>query len=156
MPGKNIIVRMADRLRAGKTHESQGATHAAADSFASRQHILAQLGKRLALVIAGDRRFATIRYVAKPSTEQPERLMLVFGERVVTIRIAPDTDTYHVGGSGLGKRFSANPAHLQSDDIVLLTADEASNAPFGSEFTALDFLEDLCTRVSSAHPSSHS
>jgi hypothetical protein len=69
--------------------------------------------------------------------------MLVFGSRVVTIRIAPDTDTYHVSGSRLGKRFSANPAHLQNDDIVLLVADEASATPFGTEYTAVDFLEDL-------------
>jgi hypothetical protein len=143
MPGKNIIVRMADRLRTGKGHEPGGATHAAADSFASRQYILAQLGKRLAIRIADDPRFSTVRYVAKPSAERPERLMLVCGGRVVTLRIAPDTDTYHASGSRLGKRFSANPAHLQSDDIVLLVADEASVTPFGAEFTALDFLEDL-------------
>jgi hypothetical protein len=144
MPGKNIIVRMADRLRAGKNRESAGAAkHAAADSFASRQYILAQLGKRLAIHIADDPHFSKIRYVAKSSAERPERLMLVFGSRVVTIRIAPDTDTYHVSGSRLGKRFSANPAHLQNDDIVLLVADEASATPFGTEYTAVDFLEDL-------------
>jgi hypothetical protein len=143
MPGKNIIVRMADRLRAGKTRESGGDRKHAADSFASRQHILAQFGKRLALRIAEDSRFSKIRYVAKPSAERPERLMLVFGARVVTIRIAVDTDAYHVSGSTLGKRFSANPAHLQSDDVILLGADEGSATPFGTEFTALDFLKDL-------------
>jgi hypothetical protein len=144
MPGKNIIVRMADRLRAGKAHDSEGAAkHAAAESFASRQHILARLGKRLAVLIAADSRFSKIRSVAKPSADRPERLMIVFGGRIVTIRIAPDTDVYHVSGSNLGKRFSANPAHLQSDDIVLLVADEGSSTPYGTELTALDFLEDL-------------
>jgi hypothetical protein len=143
MPGKNIIVRMADRLRAGKALEPDSAAKHAADSFASRQHILAQLGKRLAMRIADEPRFSAVRYVVKPSQEQPERLMLVFGGRIVTIRIAPDTDTYHVSGSRLGKRFSANPARLQSDEIVLLVADAASATPFGAEFTARDFLEEL-------------
>jgi hypothetical protein len=144
MPGKNIIVRMADRLRAGKAQEfDRAAKSAAAGSFASRQHILAHLGKRVAHRLADDPRFALVRAVAKPSAELPERLMIVFGARVVTIRIAPDTDTYLVSGSGLGKRFSANPAHLQSDEIVLLGADEVSATAFGTEFTALDFLEEL-------------
>jgi hypothetical protein len=144
MAGKNIIVRMADRLRAGKAHESEAAArHAAVDSFASRQHILAQLHKRFAALIAGDSRFSKIRAVAKPSLEGPERLMIVFGERIITIRIAPDTDIYQVAGSKLGKRFSANPAHMQNDDIVLLVADEGSTTAYGTERTALDFLEDL-------------
>jgi hypothetical protein len=146
MPGKNIIVRMADRLRAGTAHESErAAKSSAADSFASRQFILAQLGKCFALNIAGDQRFSQVRCVTKPLGEQPERLLLVSGTRVVTIRIAPDADTFLVSGSGLGKRFSANPAHMQSDDIVLLGADEKSETPFGSEFTALDFLNELVT-----------
>ena len=144
MPGKNIIVRMADRLRAGKGTESEtAARQTAADSFASRQHVLAQLGKRLASLIAADSRFSKIRYVPKPSAEQPERLMVVFGERIVTIRIARDSDAYHVAGSSLGKRFAANPPHMQSDDVVLLVADEGGAAPYGTERTALDFLEEL-------------
>ncbi len=144
MPGKNIIVRMADRLRAGKGHQTgEAAVHAAAESFPSRQHILAQLARRFAVLIAGETRFSNIRSVAKPSADEPDRLMVVFGERIVTIRIAPDTDVYHVSGSKLGKRFSANPAHLQSDDIVLLVADEGSSSAYGTELTALDFLEDL-------------
>jgi hypothetical protein len=144
MPGKNIIVRMADRLRAGKAHESDGAAkHAATESFASRQHILAQLARRISVLIAAESRFSKIRSVAKPSADEPDRLMVVSGGRVVTIRIAPDTDVYHVSGSNLGKRFSANPAHLQSDDIVLLVADEDGASAYGTELTALDFLEDL-------------
>jgi hypothetical protein len=144
MPGKNIIVRMADRLRAGNAAEAEGvAHHAATESFASRQHILAQLGKRLAERIAADNHFAKIRCVAKPSLEKPERIMLVQNERVVTIRISPDSEYFSVGGFGLGKRFSANPAHLQSDDVVLLVADATSTSPFGAEVTAVDFLEDL-------------
>jgi hypothetical protein len=135
---------MADRLRAGKTSDSEGiAKHAASESFASRQHILAQLGKRFGGCIAADARYAGIKYVVKPHPERPERVMLVRSERVVTIRISPDADSFSVGGSGLGKRFSANPAHLQSDDVVLLVADEATATPFGTEFTAVDFLEDL-------------
>ena len=94
-------------------------------------------------MIAGDSRFSKIRSVAKPSADEPERLLVVFGERIVTFRIAPDTDLYHVSGSKLGKRFSANPAHLQSDDIVLLVADQGSPSAYGTELTALDFLEDL-------------
>ena len=144
MPGKNIIVRMADRLRAGKASKSGGAAkHAAAESFASRQHILAQLARRISVLIADDSRFSKIRSVAKPSADEPDRLMVVSGGRIVTIRIAPDTDVYHVSGSRLGKRFSANPAHLQSDDIVLLVADENGSSAYGTELTALDFLEDL-------------
>ena len=144
MPGKNIIVRMADRLRAGKISESGETKKAAAsESFASRQHILAQLGRRLAERIVADGRFASIKCVVKPSPEQPERVMLVRAERVLTLRISPEIDHFIAGGSGLGKRFSANPAHLQSDDVVLLVADEASMKPFGAEITAVDFLEDL-------------
>jgi hypothetical protein len=144
MPGKNIIVRMADRLRAGKLSESQGSEkRAATETFASRQYILAQLGKRLTARIAADERFAGIRCVIKPTSEQPDRIMLVRRERVVAIRISPETDCFIVGGSSLGKRFSANPAHLQSDEIVLLIADESAPSPFGSEVTAADFLDDL-------------
>ena len=144
MPGKNIIVRMADRLRAGKAAEAEGvAHHEAAESFGSRQHLLARLGKRLAERIAADKRFAAIRCVAKPGFELPERIMLVQNERVITIRISPDSEYFTVGGFALGKRFSANPAHLQGDDIVLLVADTSSTSPFGAEVTAVDFLEDL-------------
>jgi hypothetical protein len=144
MPGKNIIVRMADRLRAGKIDESDGSKKvAASDSFASRQYILAQLARRLAERIAADGRFTGVRCIVKPAPERPERVMLVRAERVVTLRISPKIDHFIGGGSGLGKRFSANPAHLQSDDIVLLVADEASAQPFGAEVTAADFLEDL-------------
>src|ERR1022692_4894048 len=141
MPGKNIIVQMADRLRAGKAAGPEGAArHAASESFASRQYILAQLGKRLTERIAADLRFVKIRCLAKPSSDEPERIMLVRNERVVTVRISPDSEYFSVGGFGLGKQFSANPAHLQGDDIVLLVADESSVSPFGTEVTALDFL----------------
>ena len=144
MPGKNIIVRMADRLRAGKADEPRDAAkQAASESFASRQHILAQLGKRLVERIAADARFADIRCVVKPNADRPERIMLVRNERVVTIRISSDTDYFSVGGFGFGKRFSANPAHLQGDDVVLLVADASSAAAFGTEVTAVDFLQDL-------------
>lgn len=147
MPGKNIIVRMADRLRAGKAAEVEGvAQHAAAaESFTSRQHILAQLCVRLTERIAADDRFAKIRCVAKPLADTPERIMLVRNERVVTIRIATDSEYFSVGGFSIGKKFSANPAHLQGDDIVLLLADESSVNPYGTEISALDFLEDLAT-----------
>ena len=114
MPGKNIIVRMADRLRAGKSDETKDVS-----------------------------RHAPIRCIVKPDADRPDRVMLVRAERVMTVRISPDTDYFNVGGFRLGKRFSANPAHLQSDDSVLLLADEASAAAFGTEVTAVDFLEDL-------------
>jgi hypothetical protein len=144
MPGKNIIVRMADRLRAGKLDETLGAEkRAASESFSSRQHILARLGARFAERIGAVGRFAKIRCVVKPQDDRPERIMLVHGARVVNIRIAADTDHFRVAGSGIGKRFSANPAHLQGDDVVLLVADENGSMPFGSEISAGDFLEDL-------------
>jgi uncharacterized protein (DUF4415 family) len=146
MPGKNIIVRMADRLRAGKTNETERvAKQTASESFASRQHILARLAKRLSERIAADARFAEIRCVVRPDSERPERIMLVRNERVVTVRISPDTEYFSVGGFGLGKLFSANPAHLQSDDIVLLVADVSSITPFGTEVTAVDILADLAS-----------
>ncbi|HKW45249.1 MAG TPA: hypothetical protein VJN22_06280 [Candidatus Eremiobacteraceae bacterium] len=138
---------MADRLRAGKLAESQEPKkHSAPESFASRQYILAQLGKRLAAGIKAYERFAGVRIVIKPDPERPDRIMLVCGERVITIRISPETDCFIVGGSNLGKLFSANPAHLQSDEVVLLVADESAVSPFGSELTAADFLEDLLKR----------
>ena len=144
MPGKNIIVRMADRLRAGKVEESLGdENRAAAESFFSRQHILARLGARFAERIAAGGRFDMIRCIVKPRDEHPERIMLVRGERVVNIRIAADTDHFKVAGSGIGKRFSANPAHLQGDDVVLLVADVSGSTQFGTEISAGDFLEDL-------------
>jgi hypothetical protein len=144
MPGKNIIVRMADRLRAGKPEETLGLEkRAASESFSSRQHILARLGDRFAERIALGGRFANIRCVVKPQHDLPERIMLVHGERVVNIRIAADSDHFKVAGCGIGKRFSANPAHLQGDDVVLLLADETGNTPFGTEISARDFLEDL-------------
>jgi hypothetical protein len=144
MPGKNIIVRMADRLRAGKREETLGVEkRAASESFSSRQHILARLGDRFAERIASDERFAKVRCVVKPQDERPERIMLVHRERVVNIRIAANSDHFSVAGSGIGKRLSANPAHLQGDDVVLLVADEAGDTPFGTEISARDFLEDL-------------
>ena len=144
MPGKNIIVRMADRLRAGKLEETPGAEkRAASESYSSRQHILARLGDRLAERVAGDERFAGVRCIVKPNGSLPQRVMLVCGERVVTIRVAADTDHFSVAGSGIAKRFSANPAHLQGDDVVLLTADETGSMPFGAEISAVEILEDL-------------
>jgi hypothetical protein len=144
MPGKNIIVRMADRLRAGKREETLGVEkRAASESFSSRQHILARLADRIAERIASGGRFATIRCVVKPQHDRPERIMLVHGERVVNIRIAAESDHFSVAGSGIGKRFSANPAHLQGDDVVLLVADETGSTPFGTEISAKDLLEDL-------------
>jgi hypothetical protein len=135
---------MADRLRAAKSDETKDVSKRdASESFPSRQHILSQLGKRLAARIAADVRFAQIRCIVKPDNDRPDRVMLVRAERVMTVRISPDTDHFNVGGFTLGKRFSANPAHLQSDDIVLLLADESSAAAFGAEVTAVDFLEDL-------------
>jgi hypothetical protein len=144
MPGKNIIVRMADRLRASKREEALGLEkRAASESFSSRQHILARLGDRLAERIALDGRFGQVRCVVKPQHDRPERIMLVRGERVVNIRIAADSDHFRVAGSGIGKRFSANPAHLQGDDVVLLVADEGGSTPFGTEISAKDLLEEL-------------
>jgi len=144
MPGKNIIVRMADRLRAGRLNETVGIEkRAASESFSSRQHILSRLKERIVERIAADERFATIRIVVKPNDDHPERIMLVRDERVVTIRIAAESDHFRVAGSGIGKRFSANPAHLQGDDVVLLVADESGRTPFGNEVSASDILEDL-------------
>jgi hypothetical protein len=144
MPGKNIIVRMADRLRAGKLDETVGVEkRAASDSFSSRQHILSRLKDRIVERISSEARFAKIRIAVKPNADRPERIMLVRDERVVTIRIAAESDHFRVAGSGIGKRFSANPAHLQGDDVVLLVADEAGRSAFGTEISASDFLEDL-------------
>lgn len=146
MPGKNIIVRMADRLRAGKRDETVGVEkRAASESFSSRQHILSRLNDRFVEKIADDGRFAAIRIVVKPDQDLPERMMLVRDERIVTIRIAAESDHFKVAGSGIGKRFSANPAHLQGDDVVLFVADESGGTPFGTEVSARDFLEDILT-----------
>jgi hypothetical protein len=142
MPGKNFIVRMADRLRAGKAGETSTDRDAARD-YLSRQHTLAALNARLKSAIATDPRYATVRCTARPTDEAPERLQLRAGESIVTFRIAPDSEFFAVSGCGLGRRFSANPAHLQSDDVVLLSADESGPHPYGTEFSALDFLEDL-------------
>src|SRR4029077_8096959 len=131
MPGKNIIVRMADRLRAGKLDTTDGVEkHAASESFSSRQHILNRLKDRLRERIADDARYAAIRIVVKPHEDRAERVMLVRDERIVTIRISAEADHFKVAGSGIGKRFSANPAHLQGDDVVLLVADESGGTPF--------------------------
>jgi hypothetical protein len=142
MPGKNFIVRMADRLRAGKAGETS-TDHNAARDFLSRRHTLAALNVRLKSAIAADPRYSAVRCTARPSEQTPERLQLRAGETIVTIRIGSDSEFFAVSGCGLGKRFSANPAHLQSDDVVLLTADENGATPYGTEFNALDFLEDL-------------
>jgi hypothetical protein len=147
MPGKNFIVRMADRLRAGKAGETTSDRDAARD-YLSRQHILAALNSRLKTIMAADRRFSEMRRIARPSDETPTRIQLRAGETILTFRIAPESEFFAVGGSSLGKRFSANPAHLQSDDVVLLSADENGPNPYGTEFGALDFLEDLVrTRI---------
>ena len=144
MPRKNMIVRMEDKLRANKRDESLGLEkRAASESLSSRQNILARLGDRLAERIASDGRVAKVRCVVKPQDDRPERIMLVHGERVVNIRIAADTDHFRVAGSGIGKRFSAKPAHLQGDDVVLLVADEGGSTPFGTEISAKDLLEEL-------------
>jgi hypothetical protein len=148
MPGKNFIVRMADRLRAGKAGETSGDRDAARD-YLSRQHTLAALNVRLKSVISTDPRFSAVRCAARPSDETPERLQLRAGESIVTVRIAPSSEFFAVSGCGLGKRFSANPAHLQSDDVILLSADESGARPYGTEFSALDFLEDLVRAQSS-------
>ncbi len=145
MPGKNFIVRMADRLRAGHAGAPTADRDSARD-FVSRQHILAALYIRLKRLMAGDARFSSTRCSASPSVDAPVRLQLRHGEAIVTIRIAPDSEYFLVSGSGIGKRFSANPAHLQSDDVVLLSADESGSDPFGTEFTAADFIEDLISR----------
>ena len=142
MPGKNFIVRMADRLRAGKIGEASADRNAARD-YLSRQHTLAALNVRLKSAIASDPRYAAVHCTVRPTDEAPERLQLRAGESIVTLRIAPDSDFFAVSGCGLGKRFSANPAHLQSDDVVLLSADENGSHPYGTEFGALDFLDDL-------------
>jgi hypothetical protein len=152
MPIKNIIVRMADRLRAGEAGADKGtAKHVAADSFASRQNILSRLRECLAARIKADARYSPIRCVAKPDPKEPVRIVLVHGERILTVRIARDAEYYTVSGSGLGKRFSANPAHMQSDEIVLLVADESATLPFGAEVTANDFLEDLVGKHKLSH-----
>ncbi|HLJ83956.1 MAG TPA: hypothetical protein VKT51_07300 [Candidatus Eremiobacteraceae bacterium] len=142
MPGKNFIVRMADRLRSGKIGEANTDRDTARD-YLSRQHTLAALTARLKSAIASDARYSTVHCSARPTDEAPERLQLRAGESIVTMRIAPGSEFFAVSGCGLGKRFSANPAHLQSDDVVLLSADENGTHPYGTEFGALDFLEDL-------------
>lgn len=148
MPGKNFIVRMADRLRAGNAGKAASERDAAHD-FLSRQHILAALAARLKSKIDAEPRFAGVSATVRPSIDAPERIQLRCRERIVTIRIAPGSEYFIVGGSGLGKRFSANPAHMQSDDVVLLYADEAASVQYGTEITALDILKDLAEDRSS-------
>src|SRR4029077_20232713 len=102
MPIKNIIVRMADRLRAGEAGSDKDATaHASADSFASRQNILHRLYGCLAARVAADARYSPIKCIVKPDIEKPTRVMLVRDERVVTLRIAPGSEYYTVAGSGI-------------------------------------------------------
>lgn len=135
---KNIIVQMADRLRAGQAGAARDrARQPARDSFESRAHVLKTLAERSA-ALAADARFAGVKVIARP-----DRMHLRHGTRIVTVRISPEIDHFSVSGSRLGSKFSANPAHLQEGAAVLIVIDDAGGSGYGAEVGARELLEDL-------------
>ena len=84
------------------------------------------------------------KVVAKPNDGDPVRLMLRCGTRIVTFKISESSEFFDVAGSGLGRRFTANPAHLQGDDPVLIAA-EATERSYGSEHLAADFMTEAAS-----------
>jgi len=137
-PPKNFIVRLADHLRSGAAGSAN--EDVASKTFESRRELLTRLAARcagLAPSLQGPR----VTVIAKPDADAVERLMLRCETKIVTLRIAPASEYVLAAGCGLGRRFTANPAHLQSDDPVLMAADDGTPS-YGTEYHAVDFLAD--------------
>jgi hypothetical protein len=140
-PPKNFIVRLADHLRSGAA--GAAGDDAASKTFESRRELLTRLYARLAQ-LAPAQPGPLVRVIAKPNVEAVERLMLRCETKIVTLQIGPESEYVIASGCGLGRRFTANPAHLQGDDPVLMAADAGASS-YGTEYRAVDFLADAVT-----------